>query len=477
MRIIVCLSVFASALGAGTCPAQPGVETCIRDLRSTDTGVRQHAASRLGRLADRTAVPALIGALGDSQAGVRREAAKALGLVADTRAVAALLKALSDPDTNVRFYAAHALGEIRAPEAAEALIRALGDPQWCVRSQAAWALREVPQPETARLLASALKAEDADLAQVVWILRRSQGTAEHVAGLLKAPDADTRKRAVLALRELKDANAVDPLTAALADDSVAVRRAAVEALLELGDRRASGPLGELARREKDASVRKAAEDAALRLSRHADLVAHWSFDDRSTTIARDVTGRGNDGEIRRCTPAEGKVGYALRFSEGCYVELGKPAGLPIAEMPLTVTAWAKSQKPNGVVVARGGAFCGFSLYVKDGVARFGIHREQDGPGYVAAGREKVTGTWAHLAGVVRNDRIELHVNGRLAATARTPGYIPGNCGQGMEIGYDVGNSPAEIIDNFDGLIDEVKVYRAALSNEEIAGQYRLAEEK
>jgi len=37
----------------------------------------------------------------------------------------------------------------------------------------------------------------------------------------------------------------------------------------------------------------------------------------------------------------------------------------------------------------------------------------------------------------------------------------------MEIGYDVSNSPAEIIDSFEGIIDEVKIYQTALSEEEI----------
>jgi hypothetical protein len=40
----------------------------------------------------------------------------------------------------------------------------------------------------------------------------------------------------------------------------------------------------------------------------------------------------------------------------------------------------------------------------------------------------------------------------------------------MEIGCDLGNSPAEITDSFTGTIDEVKVFLAALSEEEIAQQ-------
>jgi hypothetical protein len=133
-------------------------------------------------------------------------------------------------------------------------------------------------------------------------------------------------------------------------------------------------------------------------------------------------------------------------------------------------AWVKPDADRGVVVARGGAFCGYSLYLLDGVAKFGIHREQAGPIDIAAGREPVGRDWVHLAGVIQSDGIELYVNGRLAARTKTDGFIPGNAGQGMEIGGDLGNSPVEITDSFNGIIDEVKVFLTALSEEEIAEQ-------
>ena len=45
----------------------------------------------------------------------------------------------------------------------------------------------------------------------------------------------------------------------------------------------------------------------------------------------------------------------------------------------------------------------------------------------------------------------------------------------MEIGFDTGNSPAEITDPFDGLIDEVKIYNVALTTEEIVAETQAAE--
>ena len=474
MRIAACASVLAWAWLLSVGAADPAAGEYARGLQSSVPSVRRHAAVCLGRVGDPSAVPALIEALEDPEKDVRLEAAKALGFIKDARAVAPLAEALGDREMNVRLYAAYALGEIKDPKATGPLLRALHDPEWCVRDQAAWALREIGDPKIAGPLAAALKDPSADAAHVVWLLRHigASRVVGPLAALLDDPAADVRMRAVGALAELRNAAAVDPLLAALENKDPGVRRAAIGALLDIGDDRAKKPLEDLVAREQDASVREAAAEALFQMSAEKDLVAYWSFDDRSTDVAKDTTGHGNDGEIRGCTPVEGKVGSALRFGPGKYIELGQPAGLPIAGRPLTFMAWVKSDAPSGVVVARGGAFCGFSLYLKDGVARFGIHREQESPAHIAAGKENVVGDWVHLAGVVKEDRVELYVNGKLAATEKTPGYIPGNCGQGMEIGFDTANSPAEITDPFEGILDEVKVYHAALSEDEIAEQSR-----
>jgi len=470
--VLVSLVAWASVRCAGA--AHPATEEFVRDLRSSIAAVRRHAAASLGRAGGATAPPALVEALRDPDKGVRREAAKALGLIKAPVAATPLVEALRDDDANVRACAAYALGEIQDPKAADALLGALRDPEWCVRDQAAWALREIRDPKIIAPLVAALREPDADAAHVLWTLRRAGGqqAIAPLAALLDDPAVETRMRALRALAEIRDGDTVPPLLAALKDSDPGIRRRAVEELSGIEDDRVDKPLLDLAAREQHPSVREALAKAVQRLICRGGLAAYWSFDDRNAQVATDVTGRGVDGEIKGCAPVEGKVGAALQFSKGKYVELGRPKGLPIGGRPLTFMAWVKSDAPNGVVIARGGAFCGFSLYIKDGAPRFGIHRVKEGPAYIAAGREDVVGSWVHLAGVVKEDRVEVYVNGKLAGTTKTEGYIPGDCGQGMEIGFDTANSPAEITDNFEGVIDEVKAYHAALSAEDIAKHCR-----
>ncbi|HPM79253.1 MAG TPA: HEAT repeat domain-containing protein [Candidatus Anammoximicrobium sp.] len=441
------------------------------DLASPVVAVRVQAAVELGRDAEKAATMLLLPALKDREPAVRREAAKALGAIKDGRAVPALIEALRDDDTNVRMYAAYALGEIKDVRAADELLRAVRDAQWCVRDHAAWALRELRDPSLAEKYAALLQDEAVEVSTATWILRGlgDEVALKAVTALLRAPRPATRLRAVRALRELKAA-AVESLLGALDDPDAAVRRRVVEALARTPGPEVKQALTARLAAEPDASVRAAIERLLNEAYPPAEVAAWWSFDDQNAQTARDVTGRGNDGEIRRCAPVPGKVGAALKFGDGSCVSLGKVPKLPMANQPLTVMAWVKSDADRGVVVARGGAFCGYSLYLLDGVAKFGIHREQDGPIYIAVGREPVGGDWVHLAGVIQSDRIELYVNGKLAAQTKTDGLMPGNAGQGMEIGGDLGNSAVEITDSFNGIIDEVKVFLTALSEEEIAEQ-------
>ncbi|MFW6171026.1 MAG: HEAT repeat domain-containing protein [Planctomycetota bacterium] len=456
---------------AAFCGEPTGLERIARDLHADIPSVRENAVKMLSRYDHGRGSDLLLEALNDGAPLVRREAARVLGELEDHRAAAALVEALNDQDKTVRYHAAHALGEIAAPDTAEALVDALRDPEWCVRTEAAWALREINGPRVVRLLERSLDEEAAtDLDHVAWILQKSypERLLDILSRILENGSREERLDAVERLGRLGGSKAVDALVGALKDESPRVRSVAVDTLLKSGDRRALEPLRALVGRETNEQIKQAAARAALILSRHEALVAHWGFNAAEGDQAIDSGGREIHGRIKNCQRVEGKRGKALEFGRNSCVELGKPAEFPVAQRPFTVAAWVKTEHGNGVVVARGGAFCGFSLYVKDGVATFGIHLTQEGESHIAAGKENVTGKWVHLAGVVDEKEIRVHVNGKKVGEKKTPGFLPGNCGQSMEIGFDIGNSAAEITDHFVGIIDEVKVFHAALTAEELA---------
>jgi len=155
------------------------------------------------------------------------------------------------------------------------------------------------------------------------------------------------------------------------------------------------------------------------------------------------------------------------------VRIAKSKSLNPARKPVTVEAWIKPDKSNGVVLARGGQGIGYVLYIQRGRVKFAVR----GGGKLvtitakAKGNAKITGRWTHVAGVLTGDReMRIYVDGAPAGSGQAAAMIASNPQEGMEIGADdeslVGDYPNAM--PFSGLIDEVRVYRRALNASEIA---------
>lgn len=457
----------ALLMPCGRARTDPLEEEVLRGVRAPVAAVRRRAATLAGQRSLNGLVKELTRLLlHDEAALVRCAAARALGQLHAGSAQGALVRALADKDPNVRREAAWALGELHAPTTLPALLQSLHDPDYGVRDQAAYALSGMPSADLAAKLETAWREGRIDSDHASWLLKRLPAPLSHgiVNRLLSDKAPETRLRGLEGLLLVEEDSAASALVHALNDVDARIRVAAVRGLVKLHDYKARRQLRRRRAVETDSAVRAALEAALTELSREKTLVGYWPFENGGV----DASGHGNEGQVIGCTSVPGKVGHALKFGPKQYVELGHPPALSIANHELTVMAWVQTDQPNGVVVARGGAFCGFSLYVKNHRPRFGIHRQEAGPAYIAAGKETVPAGWFHLAGVLRAHRLEVYVDGRLAGAAKTPGLIPGDCGQGMEIGADIGNSPAELTDPWVGLIDEVRVYQAALAPEEIA---------
>jgi len=151
------------------------------------------------------------------------------------------------------------------------------------------------------------------------------------------------------------------------------------------------------------------------------------------------------------------------------VKVPKSPSLNPAKSPWSVEAWIKSDRPDGVVLARGGGIHGYALYLRGGVPHFAIRSTEKLTS--VAGPVKVLGRWVHLAGVLTADKeLQLYIDGQLAASAGTPQLITADPAVAMQIGADEGGAgPCQAPCPFEGVIDEVRIYRRALSEEEIRG--------
>jgi HEAT repeat protein len=92
-----------------TLPTPPDIEGAITLLRSEDDQIRQFVAYLLGQAGDSRAVEPLIEALDDDHVGVRGAAANALGQIGDPQAVPYLLPLLNEDNPQLVVWAAFAL--------------------------------------------------------------------------------------------------------------------------------------------------------------------------------------------------------------------------------------------------------------------------------------------------------------------------------------------------------------------------------
>jgi len=206
------------------------------------------------------------------------------------------------------------------------------------------------------------------------------------------------------------------------------------------------------------------------------LMLYLPFNEGSGTVAKDYSGKGNDGVLKGATKwTDGKVGKAVSFdNDDGYVEVEKYIALD--NRPFTVEAWIyrfKDQKESWDAILTQIE----SLSASKGL-HFGIRRDSDNPpgcatfafygndanSTVGIGREE----WYHLAGVYTGKKQQLFINGKLDTERDAAGYAgtKGNIFIGIRPEME-GAAPDTHGLQSDGIIDEVAIYQKALSDAEI----------
>lgn len=202
------------------------------------------------------------------------------------------------------------------------------------------------------------------------------------------------------------------------------------------------------------------------------LVAHYTFDEGEGSVARDVSGNGNDGRILGATYATHGNGSCLEF-DGIddYVDCG---GAPSLDLRGTVTieAWVyPERRVTGEPGILGKHFESYLLsYYADGKCWW----------YVSGGGNNAKGlltadSWHHLAGVFDGTSMTLYIDGS-AADSHSSKASQIKPGQHFLIGAVLGDAsatdPAYVrTAYFPGKIDEVRVYNRALAADEVRAQF------
>jgi len=175
-----------------------------------------------------------IGLLNDSDWVVRREAIITLGEMGDERCIEPIVRCLPDGDWQVRDAAIEALAMIGSP-AVELLLRYARD--YDARKPAIKALGKINDERVLDPLISFMRSDEFKDDATRALAELGKPAVGRLLELLKDPEEVTRKQAILALGEIKDASSVDSLIERLQDTDWFTRLSAASALEKIGDPR------------------------------------------------------------------------------------------------------------------------------------------------------------------------------------------------------------------------------------------------
>ncbi len=203
-----------------------------------------------------------------------------------------------------------------------------------------------------------------------------------------------------------------------------------------------------------------------------DLVAYWSFDDTTSSKTDECTGSGLITLNIGAKQVTGYKGKAMQFDGTAVLQVEYNPLLDDFNKGITVSAWIKKDTSShwNTVISREidstwSEYIG--LAVMKNHALFSV--DPDGERYINATDDNIVAPdkWMHLAGTYDLDTFKLYVNGKFVKcgickgpfkfTDRNPLFIGGNSN-------DKNNS---VLDCFKGCIDEVRIYKRALNENEI----------
>ena len=204
------------------------------------------------------------------------------------------------------------------------------------------------------------------------------------------------------------------------------------------------------------------------------LVGHWKMDEASWGTVSDSSGNGNNGTANNgATVGVGKFGNGGSF-DGVddYVDVGNSSSIKNFTDKITVSAWAKYSAYGGggqsySVIAVKGTPWTFLMENPSNKIRFRV---------TAGGLDKNAADsvahelnrWYHFVGTYDGQNIKIYKDGILVGTTPATGNL-GTNDVTAKIGTYTGSSY-----NFNGSIDDVRIYNRALTPSEVEGLYNFA---
>ncbi len=199
-----------------------------------------------------------------------------------------------------------------------------------------------------------------------------------------------------------------------------------------------------------------------------NLAGYWKFDEGRGTVAKDSSGNGNNGTLTGGPTRQiGKFGGDLNFDGVDDYVVTNSFNLPNT---FTVSAWVKpaSQPANYLRIAETSYANGFylGLDTTDDPGYKWIVNNPTSPFGTAEGGTLTFGAWTHVVGTYNGTTGVLYVNG--VNVGSDTFNDPGSDTNVVTIGR---NNPLAM-EYFNGEIDDVRIYKRALSATDVNNLYK-----
>jgi hypothetical protein len=206
----------------------------------------------------------------------------------------------------------------------------------------------------------------------------------------------------------------------------------------------------------------------------ADLIGHWRFEEGAGITAMDSTVHSNTATLSNSTWAPGKFGKALKLSGATNSAASVSASSSLSSLTrhFTAAAWVyrdASQSGLSSIVGRqfGSSWSDqWLLGFYDSGFAYHVNTRDSGATEAIWGGAPVQ-NWIHVAGVYDGNMMSIYVDGALLYEAPKTGLLQTD-GNPLIIGGNENDANAGSFQNlFMGRIDDLRVYRRALSASEI----------
>jgi hypothetical protein len=201
-----------------------------------------------------------------------------------------------------------------------------------------------------------------------------------------------------------------------------------------------------------------------------NLVGWWRFNEGSGNRAIDSSGNNLHGElVDGPVWVEGIQGTALEFSGGSHVAVYGYDGI-LGTQSRTSAAWINVTKTSASIICWGPSGSGTKWIMRTHNNPATL-RLECGRGNTYGTTDLVDGEWHHVAAVLEDDgspdvsEVKLYVDGDLdpIMPGGTSNQMDTSSGGEFRIAYDLNNTGR----NFDGMMDDVRIYDRALSTDDI----------